>query len=109
MVLRETDFLSRWGGEEFLFLLPATDAQKALVAVERLRESLKVCTISASVPELKLTFSAGVAVHDLPLPLHGTLERADQALYAAKQGGRDRSEVALPPQTDAISLVQSGA
>ncbi len=109
MVLRETDFLSRWGGEEFLFLLPATDAQKALVAVERLRESLKVCTISASVPELKLTFSAGVAVHDLPLPLHRTLERADQALYAAKQGGRDRSEVALPPQTDAISLVQSGA
>lgn len=107
LVLRETDCLSRWGGEEFLFLLPATHAHKAGVAVERLRESLKTCTISLSVPDLRLTFSAGIAVHDVPMPLHRTLERADQALYAAKQGGRNRSELALPPQTDAITLVRA--
>ena len=106
VVLRETDCLSRWGGEEFLFLMPATDAHKANIAVERLRESLSKTTISASVPDLTLTFSAGVAVHSLPLPLHRTLERADQALYAAKEGGRNRTETAQPPQTDGVTLVR---
>lgn len=108
MVLRETDCLGRWGGEEFLFLLPNTGAQKAHVALERLREALARCSASTSVPTLRVTFSAGIAVHDLPLTLNRTLERADQALYAAKQGGRNRCEIAPPPQTDAVTLVREG-
>lgn len=107
MVLRETDCLGRWGGEEFLFLLPNTGAHKAHVALERLREALQRCSVSSSVPELRVTFSAGIAVHNLPLTLNRTLERADQALYAAKQSGRDCSHIAPPPQTDAITLIQA--
>jgi diguanylate cyclase (GGDEF)-like protein len=94
LVLRDTDTLARWGGEEFLFLLPNTSAHKALVALERVRQTLQACTVSSSAPELRLRFSAGVALHDTPAALSHTLERADRALYQAKNEGRDRFMIA---------------
>lgn len=95
-VLRDTDTLARWGGEEFLILMPNTNQEKAQVALERLRTAMKVCQLSASVPELRLTFSAGIAVHDSITALSQTLERADHALYQAKHTGRDRFVTAPP-------------
>lgn len=97
IVLRETDTIARWGGEEFIFLLPNTDARKALVAMERLRHTLATCTVSEAVPQLRVKFSAGIAVHDTITGLNHTLERADKALYQAKSEGRDR-DVAAPPE-----------
>lgn len=97
IVLRETDTIARWGGEEFIFLLPNTDARKALVAMERLRQTLSTCTVSEAVPQLRVKFSAGIAVHDTITGLNHTLERADKALYQAKSEGRDR-DVAAPPE-----------
>ncbi|RTL32288.1 MAG: GGDEF domain-containing protein [Burkholderiales bacterium] len=97
IVLRETDTIARWGGEEFIFLLPNTDARKALVALERLRQTLATCTVSEAVPQLRVKFSAGIAVHDTITGLNHTLERADKALYQAKSEGRDR-DVAAPPE-----------
>lgn len=97
IVLRETDTIARWGGEEFIFLLPNTDARKALVALERLRHTLATCTVSETVPLLRVKFSAGIAVHDTITGLNHTLERADKALYQAKSEGRDR-DVAAPPE-----------
>ncbi|HEX5354766.1 MAG TPA: diguanylate cyclase [Aquabacterium sp.] len=96
IVLRETDIIARWGGEEFIFLLPNTAAEKALVALERLRQTLASCTVSENVPQLRVKFSAGVAVHDSVTSLTHTLERADKALYQAKSSGRDR-DVTAPP------------
>ena len=90
MVLRDTDTIARWGGEEFLLLLPHTSAHKAAVAMERLRIALNNCPISAEVPDLRVRFSSGIAVHDAPAALSQTLERADRALYHAKSEGRDR-------------------
>ena len=90
LALRESDTVGRWGGEEFLFILPNTSPTKALVALDRLRAALQHCSISSRVPGLRVAFSAGVAQHDLAAPVHRTLERADQALYQAKRGGRDR-------------------
>lgn len=93
LALRESDTVGRWGGEEFLFILPNTSPTKALVALDRLRAALQHCSISSRVPGLRVAFSAGVAQHDLAAPVHRTLERADNALYQAKTAGRNRSLV----------------
>lgn len=94
MVLRESDIVARWGGEEFIFLLPNTSAAKARIAMERLRSALQDAAVSAQWPELRVRFSTGLAVHDQAAGLHHTLERADQALYRAKQSGRNRDVIA---------------
>lgn len=94
LALRESDTVGRWGGEEFLFILPNTSPTKALVALDRLRAALQHCSISSRVPGLRVAFSAGVAQHDLAAPVHRTLERADHSLYQAKTAGRNRSLVA---------------
>lgn len=93
LALRESDTVGRWGGEEFLFILPNTSPAKALVALDRLRAALQHCSISSRVPGLRVAFSAGIAQHDLAAPVHRTLERADHALYQAKTAGRNRSLV----------------
>jgi diguanylate cyclase (GGDEF)-like protein len=94
IVLRETDIIARWGGEEFIFLLPNTAAENALVALERLRQTLATCAVSDSAPQLRVRFSAGVVVHDCVTSLTNTLDRADKALYQAKSEGRDRDVTA---------------
>jgi diguanylate cyclase (GGDEF)-like protein len=93
-VMRDTDTIARWGGEEFIFLLPNTSTHKAVVALERLRQALAECKVSESVPQLRVKFSAGVAEHASATSLTHTLERADRALYQAKSEGRDRSAIA---------------
>lgn len=95
MVLGDTNTIARWGGEEFLVVMPNTSAQKALVAMQRLRDVLGQCMVSARTPSLRVAFCSGVAVHDRPGPLAQTLERADKALYRAKDEGRGRDAVAL--------------
>lgn len=96
MVLRDTDTIARWGGEEFIFLLPNTSAHKAVVALERLRMTLANCSVSENVPSLRVKFSSGIAVHENVAALNHTLERADRALYQAKNEGRDR-DITAPP------------
>lgn len=84
--LRGIDSASRWGGEEFLLLLPRQDAQGALALAERLREQLRGSGLQPA-----FTVSIGVS---LPRPLErdwdAWLKRADHALYQAKHAGRDR-------------------
>lgn len=94
MVLRDTDTLARWGGEEFLFLMPNTSPQKASVAIERIRDALGSIVVSPAVPQLRLRFSAGLALHEGADTPEQTLERADQALYQAKSAGRNRTVIA---------------
>lgn len=100
MVLRDTDTLARWGGEEFLFLMPNTSPQKAAIALDRVRDALAGVVVSAAAPQLRLRFSAGLALHLGSEGTEGTLERADQALYRAKSEGRHRSMVAAGRETD---------
>lgn len=96
-VLRETDVIGRWGGEEFLVLMPETEAAKqAQIAMTRLRGQLQSAQMSRSVPDLRVRFSCGVATWSAQDTIEQVLERADQALYRAKSKGRDRTELEPP-------------
>jgi len=86
--LRGADVLARWGGEEFLLMLPETGALQARQCVERMRASLAQVSFDAVATGLQLTFSAGLAVCQPGESIEAVIELADQALYRAKQAGR---------------------
>lgn len=89
--LRAGDVLGRWGGEEFLLILPDTTLDAALASVERLRAlALEIRVPAGDGEPLRVTFSAGLAMTaDGARALDETLGRADAALYEAKNQGRD--------------------
>jgi len=89
---RRADVPCRYGGDEFLVLLIDMDACAAGAAAERLREAVAISPILCNGQAVPVTISAGVASADFDrrTTLGELIERADKALYAAKQGGRDR-------------------
>ena len=93
--LRAGDVLARWGGEEFLVLYPESTPQEALANLELLRERLLQTTVSAQHPALRVRFSAGLTAFRTDEPIQTTIDRADQALYQAKTGGRGRCAIQL--------------
>jgi diguanylate cyclase (GGDEF)-like protein len=89
--LRAVDMLGRWGGEEFLIILASEDVAGATVVAERLR--LAVSALEVERPDgarIRLTVSMGLAGWQAGEPADRLIARADQALYRAKAGGRDR-------------------
>ena len=98
--LRESDFIGRLGGAEFVALLPATDSAGAATAAEKIRAAIAALAVPGI--DRGITISIGVAV----IPEHagdadGLLRAADRALYAAKEHGRNRVEVAVPSEAAA--------
>ncbi|HET9207362.1 MAG TPA: diguanylate cyclase [Burkholderiaceae bacterium] len=93
--LRAADALARWGGEEFLLLMPGTRADDARVVLDRLRGAIAEGGFDAIAPQLTVSFSAGVAEVLEGEAQDAAIDRADRALYRAKQAGRNRVEVAL--------------
>ena len=87
--LRDTDVLARWGGEEFLVLLNDTSPELANVGLERARVLLADASLVPALPDLKPTFSAGLTAYNMSEALDVCIERADRALYKAKDGGRN--------------------
>ena len=97
--LRVSDHIARFGDEEFVVLLPETGLDRALQIAERI---LKAVRASGTHGLPAYTVSIGVACQSSPEEnLDGLLLRADQALYRAKDGGRDRIEIAAPVVTSA--------
>ncbi|MFQ5343176.1 MAG: GAF domain-containing protein, partial [Anaerolineae bacterium] len=89
--LREVDLLGRYGGEEFAVLLPESGLTTARPVAERLRRQVERAAIDTDRGPMTITISLGVAMLDETCAdLEALLERADQALYAAKQTGRNR-------------------
>lgn len=107
--LRETDELSRIGGDEFAALLLDAGPERAIAAAERLRRHVHGLTLmSDDARSITLTVSAGIAYH----PDHGTegkalLREADQALYRAKRAGRDQMSVAPDRSSSAPDVAES--
>jgi diguanylate cyclase (GGDEF)-like protein len=87
--IRPSDVLSRIGGEEFLLLLPDTSTDRAVRALDRLRQLLSEAAPCAEFPAVRFTFSAGVTAIRPGDTEETVIHRADAALYAAKQAGRD--------------------
>lgn len=89
---RTTDYVGRYGGEEFVVLAPETDAQAALTLAERIRKAIAELNIphTSSLTADLVTVSLGVAVSE-PGSWEDVLKRADGALYAAKKTGRNRT------------------
>jgi diguanylate cyclase (GGDEF)-like protein len=90
-VLRETDTISRWGGEEFLVLLPETSGVSPIAALTRLRENLKTYCVRQDIPDLRVTFSAGMTTYRGDESIDDAIARADKALYEAKATGRNKT------------------
>lgn len=93
-VLREYDSCARWGGEEFLFLLPATSKEDGLAVVQRLQQKLAETVITTEAASWQITLSFGIAQRGAGESQNALLVRADTALYQAKHQGRNRVEVA---------------
>jgi diguanylate cyclase (GGDEF)-like protein len=90
--LRNTDIIARWGGEEFLMLLPEGNPPgDPNVGVERLRGALAVAQASAQAPHLRIAFSTGMTRYIEGEAIDDMIERADRALYEAKSSGRNRT------------------
>jgi len=103
--MRAADIPCRWGGEEFAVLLPETDREGARSISERLQARIGGLRTMIGDAVVQTTVSVGIAIYPQDTvdgSLEVLLERADKALYAAKQAGRDRIVVAdqLPPRPE---------
>lgn len=89
--LRRIDSLGRYGGEEFLVVLPDCTAEQALRVLDEIRQRFAELKFIAGGSEFSVTLSAGIAsTEGAPASASELLEKADQALYAAKHGGRNQ-------------------
>ena len=99
LALRKADVLARYGGDEFVLMLPQTGTDGAFEVAERIRKTIASTPLNAQGSKVTTTVSAGVAT----FPDHGkdlamVMNCADQALYISKKGGRNRTSVSGDPQ-----------
>lgn len=103
--IRGSDLLGRWGGEEFIVLLPDTALSQALEAAERLRLLIQRQEfVGESGTTFSVTVSIGVAQYECDERADAATQRADKALYAAKRGGRNRVRAYEPGQSEFMLL-----
>jgi diguanylate cyclase (GGDEF)-like protein len=89
--LRGTDIVGRWGGEEFLIILPESPLGDPNVGIERLRGALAVTEVSKSAPHIRIAFSTGLTRFVSGSGVDDVIEQADRALYLAKAAGRNQT------------------
>ena len=92
--LREVDFFCRYGGEEFVALMPETDSHTALVVLEKVRAAIANAAFNYKDQPISITLSVGITEFKTNDSLETAFERADQALYTVKATGRNRCHLA---------------
>jgi diguanylate cyclase len=89
-ILRETDFMGRWGGDEFLVIFPGTDRESAAAVAERLRKLIENTRFVYHKQEISLTVSIGITeIQDSDTSQEMVFNRVDKAMYQAKKKGRN--------------------
>lgn len=88
--LRESDFICRWGGEEFLLMLKNCDRDHAITLCEKLRIAIEAIDMNFDGQHPRITASIGISLWKPPEKIGALIERADRALYQAKASGRNR-------------------
>lgn len=87
--VREQDFVSRWGGEEFLLLLPETEIEGARILVDRIRKIIEEQIIEYNRVQVSITMTFGVTVNEDYEMIEDIIRKADNALYEGKSRGRN--------------------
>jgi diguanylate cyclase (GGDEF)-like protein len=88
--LRTIDIVGRYGGEEFIVILPQTDLENACIAGERLRKAVALETFSHNDNVIQLTISLGIATYQNGKNTQDLIKIADDNLYKAKNGGKNK-------------------
>jgi diguanylate cyclase (GGDEF)-like protein len=92
--LRQTDLIARYGGDEFVVLLPETPCSSAVGVADRIRRGMEASPLAVRGKTVDATLSIGVACYpDHGAELESILDKADQAMYASKSGGKNRTTV----------------
>ena len=94
--LRAADTVGRWGGEEFLAILPDADENQTRLMAERCRVLVRTSSVPVAATTIALTISVGATVLCKSDTSGALFLRVDRALYQSKQDGRDRTTVSLP-------------
>ena len=92
--VRNEDVCARWGGEEFLILLPETTAESSLIVANKVLEAMAMTEFKANKPGIRVTVSVGVCENDPTQSVYDCISRVDQALQLAKKGGKNRHCIA---------------
>jgi len=101
MHVRDSDTVVRYGGEEIVAILPNCDSEGAFATAERVRLEVQRHAWASYAPDLAVTLSGGVATYRAGEAVQDWLDRADQALYQAKHGGRNQTvRATVPLKTD---------
>jgi diguanylate cyclase (GGDEF)-like protein len=88
--VRNEDICARWGGEEFLILLPETDTESSLPVANKILESMSMTEFKANRPGIHITVSIGVCEHNPSQTVQECIARVHQSLLQAKKSGKNR-------------------
>lgn len=108
-LIRESDVLCRYGGEEFVLLLPETDIGDAAILLEKLRSNIEQCPFRHKDTPVRVTMSCGITQFSGNDTLDEVFERADKAMYQAKAAGRNRICIDEGPQQQSATALRLSA
>jgi diguanylate cyclase (GGDEF)-like protein len=92
--IREADLFARWGGEEFVLIMPNTDIENGIKVSQKLRKIIESHTFNIESFNIKITISVGVGQYKLGEHKEIFMKRVDLALYQAKHAGRNQVKIA---------------
>jgi len=103
--VRKQDIIGRWGGEEFLMLLPETEIDGGVSLAEKIRKDIEVTSYVFNKKELNITMTFGVSVYDRPMNIDQCIKMADEALYEGKKKGKNCVVMSKPEEKPIITKV----
>ena len=106
---RKQDITGRWGGEEFLMLLPETDIDGGYALADKIRKDIEATSYVFSDIKLKLTMTFGVSVYDRPMDIDLCIKMADEALYRGKKQGKNCVVMTKPKDKPIIIGIDKSA